>query len=161
FSPMPAAGPVTADQRVSMVPAQSGPPQGAPAMQPPQTQQQPNMAPTVASPNSIPLGPPSQATKQPEEEDKTGGRSKKGFDVLINCSVVRGTEARGNRAAVFLDKILADCCDQIAKASGVDSFFALDVFKRRDALARMAPSVVEDIGNRTLVCEGVSNGASD
>ena len=166
FSPLPTqTQPVVADQRVA-----AGPPQGPPAMAPApgavpsQNPPAPNMGPTVAPPQ----GPPSQApedNKDDEEESKVG-RTKKGFDVLINCSVQRGVETRGNRAIINLDKLLSDCMIEIVQASrqsnpNLTSFYELDVFARRDALGRMAPNVVKTIGNRTLVCEGVGTGASD
>jgi hypothetical protein len=108
----------------------------------------------AAPPKALPVGPPEKPVER-VVSSTTGrpvGRPRKGFTLLIGCRMTRG--GTNPEPTVYLSQILAQCCDAIAAASGVD-FWALDAFKRRDALVSRASELGDELGTREVVCDSL------
>lgn len=186
YAPLPnGQAPVQADARVSMQPPapQPGPavpppppaavpPMAMPQVQPPAPHNVPPpaaAAPSVPPPPPAPSGRKKKADEDEEEsgaEGNVGGRPRKGPLVFVNCGPVRGTVARGDRSIVSFARLLSDLQNEIVTTNTPPgqpavTWYDLDPFKRRDALAKMAPKAMEIVGTRMLVCEGIGTGASD
>lgn len=76
---------------------------------------------------------------------KGRGRPKSGF------TMVYGSVRRAAMKQLDLNVLFAECAQQLAETEGVDSYYGLDRFKRRDKMASIAGKIAEDIDNATLV----------
>ncbi|MCP4897861.1 MAG: PD-(D/E)XK nuclease family protein [bacterium] len=83
---------------------------------------------------------------------KGRGRPAKSFTLLINCAPIKG----GNKNVIVLDEVMHRYGEKLAAQQGVDSFFMLDDFKRRNALGHVAPSMAEELGTNLVVVRGHS-----
>lgn len=79
---------------------------------------------------------------------KGSGRPKIGVQLRLGITVVKGP----NRKHMTIQDLLLRYGSQLAEANGVDNYFALDAFMRRDRLAQMAAQIVEDLG--TVIITG-------
>lgn len=136
-----------------------------PPQQPPQTQAIPAQyqGPPAGAQQGQPQQAPQQQQAQPEtaEEAKKRGRPAKSFILMINTPHARGYESRGDRQVIHLTQVLHQAQEEIRAASGTDSFYKLDAFKRRDALASLAPKLVEGFGTAIVVADGIGQGVTD
>lgn len=146
----------------------------APPIQP-QVQQQPTMAPiqppvpgaaaaqAQAQPLNTTIVPAAQAgvTAEEEDEGKQGkGRPTKGFMLMVNCGVIRGAMKKNTGRYVHnLNTILAQIGMDMASQNNTESFYKLDAFARRDALAAYAPKLVDTFGADIVVANGVTAGS--
>jgi hypothetical protein len=80
------------------------------------------------------------------------GRPPKGFTLCVNCSPTKG----GNGSVLLLDEIMQRYGESLAAKQGVNSFYMLDDFKRRNALAFAAPVMAEEFGTNIIVVRGHS-----
>jgi hypothetical protein len=97
----------------------------------------------------------------PEPQDGPG-RPKKGFILCINCAPWTGMARKGSgRHVIKLSDCLARVGEQMAKENGKESFYQLDAFRRRDALAVYAPTLAKEFGADIVVALGVGTGQSD
>lgn len=88
----------------------------------------------------------------PKPTRKKVGRPAKGFTLLINCVTIKGRGKLGSGAGViFLTDVIAGLHAQMVTEAGVDSPYDLDTFKRREALCRCAPRLVEEFGTDNVV----------
>lgn len=124
---------------------------------------------TPAAPEAAPVAEvESETTKKEKIARKEGaGRPKKGFILVVNAVVAKGEERYGSGRGVYrLEEILKTAGEKLveqSKAAGnrVDSYFDLDAFQRRDAIAALAPQIVEEFGADMVVCNGIGVGQSD
>lgn len=91
-----------------------------------------------------------------EPVSRPRGRPAKGFTLLINCGVVKGAGK-----LQYAEEVLARYGEAMAKEAEESSFYQINAFHRRDALAGAAKVIAEDIGNDTLVVTGLGSGMSD
>lgn len=116
---------------------------------------------------SQPQAPQGQQQPPAAEEEKgkgkgKGGRPAQGFMLLINTPVnLGGNESRGKRKVTHLHLAAASLMQQIAQGNGVASFYDLEVNRRRDLLARSAPSLVESFEDGIVVADGIGYSQSD
>lgn len=84
---------------------------------------------------------------------KAPGRPKKGFMLLINCAPVKGIQNKKNtgRAVYYLDEVLHKYGEAMAKDNNVESFYDIDGFARRDALAKVAGLMAAEFGADLVV----------
>lgn len=120
-----------------------------------------NVPPVVATPAAVAAA----VTQSPEAETKEKGkkgRPERSFTLVRNGSVAKGAERIGSgRGVIRLDDLLQKYGSELAKVSGVGSYYELDAFKRRDNLASVANVIAEEIGTDIVVCSGIGTGASD
>jgi RecB family exonuclease len=138
----------------------SSPPAAAPAQG---TQPAPEAAPPVAEATE------SEPTPDPVTRG-VRGRPRKGFILCINCRPVNGFGAEKSGRYVH---DLSDTLHLIGKQmviesnkcqsleNQVESFYELQAFARRDALAACAPKLVESFNTDLVIAEGVGSGMSD
>jgi hypothetical protein len=81
------------------------------------------------------------------------GRPKQGFTLMIGCAMERSTGA----TMIYTDQLLRELGDGLAKAAGHDTYYDLDAFGRRDAIAKRAAAICENFSSRTYV---IANGES-
>lgn len=185
YAPLPnGQAPVQADARVSMQPpppaAPAAPAPVAPMPMPVGAPPAPHNVPppAAAAPTAPPPPPPAPGGRKKKDDDEeegaegnVGGRPKKGPLVCVNCGPVRGTTSRGDRSVVPFVRLLGEIQQEIitenlrqqppTPGQPPYTWYDLDPFKRRDALAKMGPRAMEIVGTRILVCEGIGTGASD
>jgi hypothetical protein len=106
-----------------------------------------------AAPAAVPAPVPT------EEPVKGPGRPKKGFILCINCTPCSGEGRPGSGRGIHrLDKYLLEAQAKLAADGKVGSFFELDAFKRRDALASMVPVMADEFGADIVVATGYRAG---
>lgn len=133
---------------------------------------------TVTAPPPVePPAPPEEAeapteAEQPAEGDTvdakarsaTGkaGRPKKGFTLCINCQPGKGISRQGSgRFVHYLHDVLGRYGKLMAAEAKVESYYDINAFDRRDALAKAAEAIAEEFGTDIVVASGVSAGQSD
>jgi len=129
-----------------------------------------------AAPVAAPVAPAAPAAEAVAEEtaevdseiDKllnptTGrGRPRKGYQLFVNCTIAKNTSpGSDDRKVRYLSEIMDAIRTQLAKEAGVESFFQIDTFKRRDMLRQVGPRLAESLGVSIIVCEMMSNAESD
>lgn len=145
--------PVQQPAAPAQAPAQA--PAAAPVTQAP--------APVTQTPAQAPAQTPAQPAKEEQEPaGNKGGAPKKGFALLINCIPATGHKKQNTGRYVHdLINIFAEVQKDMAKQNGVESFYDLDVWKRRDALAKAAPIIAEGFGADMVMALSVPSSASD
>jgi RecB family exonuclease len=98
---------------------------------------------------------PKPAEPKPEKKKAPKKKTKKGFTLFINCAPVKG----GN--VMCLDDILEDLRNEMAEELGVESYYDIDAFARRDALSKAASAIIERAKGKSLIAMGVGTGCSD
>lgn len=85
---------------------------------------------------------------------KTVGRPKKGFVLCCGTVPVNGVNTSGKGGFVVhrLDQILERLGEEMARVSGVESYYDLDVWDRRAKMAKHAGSLCEQFGSGDFVC---------
>ena len=81
------------------------------------------------------------------------------FSLYINCRPTK--TGKGIAKVTDFHDILEEARSELASVSNVESFYDLDAFKRRDAIAAVAPKVAEMVGKGALVACGIGTGASE
>jgi len=94
-----------------------------------------------------------------EVDPKEAARTDHSFTLFLNCRPLK--TGKGIPKPMDLHDILEDARTQLAAASNVSSFYELDAFKRRDAVAALAPQVATAVGKGTLVACGVGTGMGE
>lgn len=91
------------------------------------------------------------------------GRPKKGFTLLINCAATSGHEKPGSGRHVYnLSEVLAKLGELMASEAKVGSFYDLDAFSRRDAIAARAEQLATEVFANDIVSAcGVGTGMTD
>lgn len=92
--------------------------------------------------------PETPKTQEPPIKKKKGGRPKQGMTLLINAVLEKGPHAG---KIIALEDIIREAGESLAKEGGAESYYELDSFKRRDAMAAKAEAIVEHIGTGTVV----------
>lgn len=120
-------------------------------------------APAVTLPAPVQQVPAAAETAEEKTaKGKKMGRPERGFILLKNAVVAKGSERIGSgRGVVRLDDLLAEYGAELAKQNNVGSYYELDAFKRRDNMATAAPVIAQNLGTDILVCTGIGTGASD
>ena len=72
----------------------------------------------------------------------TAGRPRAGFTLYFGCAPQKGTASRG---ALRFEDMLGRLQEALAQASGKGSYFELDTWKRREALAAKAAEIAETL----------------
>lgn len=141
-------GRVTWTPKNGQAPAASAP---LPNGNKPVTAKAPSAPPKAEEPPAAPAAP---ATPPVEALLKKGpGRPKTTFRLYINCLPV-GVDV------IDLTEILKVYGAKLAEASKVESFYALDVFARRDALGSLAETIAAEVEGKRVVAQ-IPTGASD
>lgn len=143
----------------SPLPIQSPPAQAEvrtdPVAEAPAPAPTPAPAPDPAStPAAAPAPAPAPAAAPaPDTRDtKSAGRPKKSFILLVNCTVGKGAGRSGSgRGVIHLSEVMQSYGEKMATASGAESFYALDAFARRDALAAAAPEIAASFSTDIVV----------
>lgn len=127
-------------------------------------------APTPEPAAPGPAVPPQPAGVDPGDvkETKPGGRMgrpAKGFVLLIN-SICEKSEDIKDRRPIDLAEVFARYADSMVEEARktnteIVSYYDLDVFKRRDYMAKCAPLMAEGFGTAFVVVTGIGQGASD
>ncbi len=150
---------------VTQIPATPAIPPVAPAVVPPvapiasTATVVPPVAPTIPAPAVVPpAAPPADASKpvilqgmgEVVTPSRGPGRPPKGFTLCVNCLPSKG----GNGSVVYLDDVMQRYGEKLATSQGVNSFYMLDDFKRRNALGYAAPTMAEEFGTNIVVVRG-------
>jgi hypothetical protein len=116
----------------------------------------------VAEPEVVPVN-VSEVTPKPVEGKGKGGRPRKGFILLINCGPLKAPSARQNsgRHVYYLSELLPELGEEMAVGRGVDSYYEIDFFARRDLFAQAGEEIASRFGTDVVVAEGVSTAPSD
>jgi hypothetical protein len=134
----------------------------APAPKTTERASKPPAAPAEAPKAETQTPPPAPAEIPATEPAATGkgpGRPRKGFIFCVNCTPCTGEGREGSGRAIHrLDKYLLEAQTKLAADGGKESFYELDAFKRRDALAAMIPAFADAFGSDIVVALGVRNG---
>lgn len=111
---------------------------------------------------------PQEANESEEESQavkngKKGGRPPKSFILVIDAAELPGsTQRKGSgRYGYNLHDEFEAICQEMASQNEVESFYELDVWKRRDALAKCAPALAESFKQDIVFAIGVGTGMSD
>lgn len=102
--------------------------------------------------------------EKPSKSNGKVGRPKKGFVLCINCAPTRPTPGQrqgSGRYVHHLVEILEELKPQLAEAQGVDSFFDIDFFTRRDLFAKNAEEISALFRTDIVVVENLANSPSD
>lgn len=105
-------------------------------------------APTPAPAPKVDI-PTEKAAQEPKpkekakEKAKEAGPSKGRFRLFIGCAPLSGQ-------TLDLTDILAKEGKELAAASGQESYYQLDAFKRRDALAAQAPAIADALAGQNV-----------
>ena len=79
-----------------------------------------------------------------------------GFVLAINCV------PKTAKDVLYIEDVMKVLGDEMAEDAKVESYYMVDVFKRRDFLSARAPAFVADLAHGTVICAmGVGSGASD
>jgi RecB family exonuclease len=110
----------------------------------------------VPAPQQYPLA--TEAETAPKK-----GRPKKSFTLILNAVVAKGEGKLGSgRGVIRLDEVLQKVGAEMAAASGAPSYYALDTWKRRDAMAAQAEAIAASLGSDIVVASGIGQtGSSD
>lgn len=112
-------------------------------------------------PETAPQIEASAAVAAPATSGKRG-RPAKGFILAINCAATSGIQKAGSGRHVYdLHEVLQRLGEQMAESAGVESFYDLDAFSRRDALAKIAPALAAEFGADIVSACGIGTGVSD
>lgn len=145
-TPQPAAPPPAAPPAPVAQP-QAPPPAPAPAA--------PSFPPPAAPAAPPASPPPTQAQGEDEDDTKAGaGRPRKGVTLYVNCLPTKGVPK-----PMRVEDIFAQYAQKLAEAQGVESYFHLDVWKRRDYMAQAMPNIVTAL--KTAHVYGTVLGAND
>lgn len=132
---------------------------------------------TVEPPPAPPAAPaapaappePEDGDEDDEEEDEPKsngkvGRPKKGYILCINCAPTRPTPGQrkgSGRYVHHLAEILEELKPQIAEAVGVDSFYDIEFFHRRDIFYKRGEEIAALFKTDIVVAENLANSPSD
>ena len=156
LSPLPVqTAPVAAQVATDPVPAPApvveAAPAPAPVVETPAVEAAPVAAPAAAAAPAAEAAPAAAAAPD-KGTVKSAGRPKKGFILCINCSPVKGQLRSGSgRSVIQLSEVMHAYGAQMAATAGAASFYALDAFARRDALAAAAEAISEEFGTDMVV----------
>jgi len=109
---------------------------------------------------SVDPAPSPAPENDPLADEKLGkpdrrGRPSKGFHLMIGCAPIRGKDRMGTgKYVIYLDRVMSDLHTAMAKEAGVESYYRLDAFKRRDALAIRAEAICETFGSEIVAVHG-------
>lgn len=150
-SPLPVQTPaVEAEVRTDPVPAAA--PAAEPAAQPAEQPAAEQAAQPAEQPAEQPATAEVAAPAVDPKDVKTAGRPKKGFILCVNCAPVKGILRSGSgRGVIHLSEVLASYGAKLAEASGVASYYILDAFSRRDALAAAAFEISNSFGTDMVI----------
>ncbi len=153
-APAPAAPALAAPAPAAPAPAA---PAAAPAAPAPATPAAPAPAtPAAPAAPALPLAvPPAEIDE--EDAAKGRGRPRKGFILLINCAPIRGHgRPNSGRGVRYLSEVLVRYGQALAEASQAESYYDLDAFARRDAMAKVAVRMAEEFGADLVVASTLS-----
>jgi len=107
----------------------------------------PFTVPVVAADNTAPTPAESKATPPAPaaSEEKTKVRSKRAF------TMVYGVVKRGPGSPIDLMQVMQEKGALLATEWNAGSYYAIDVFKRREALAHKAAEIAEEFGTKTVM----------
>lgn len=138
-----APAPVAPPAQPAAPPAQ--PPQGAPP-----APSAPPVGPPAGDGSSAPprpLGDAVPPTVEPDSDDvratRGRGRPAAGFTLVLNAMPERGIK---DTNCYWLDQVMFLYGQKLAEASGVPSYYDLDVWKRRDAMCAQAQAFADEFG---------------
>jgi len=94
--------------------------------------------------------PPSEHNAEPEPEK--GGRKRKFFTLLIGC-VIQKTDTR---RVIYLEDVFRDLRKKMCEAMGVENYWDIDAFRRRDKICFAADQYADDFGTNIVVATSSS-----
>lgn len=122
----------------------------------PPTPAAPDPSPAPSEPVPAPAAPdPLQSLEKTEDVEKPSrGRPKLSFTLILGGVAVSKFPKTKN--LISLADVLAEWGAKLAQHQGAESYYALDAFKRRDALAQIAEQIADELGSDYVMADGES-----
>lgn len=111
------------------------------------------VAPTIAE---AAAQPPKVGRRKATDSNPHGaGRKPKTFTLLLGCAPIRVSGK-----VLLIEDIFKQFRDELCEAKGVDNFWDLDAWRRKDAMSYVAEQIADRLGTATVVCTA-SSGSQD